>query len=168
MSNTLEDYFKTYSKDAIIADLKNSREKFLELMDIAVNPSDKNAWRACWILRSSMNRNDERIQSISHQLLQILPEAKEGHQREILYLLDNIKVSEEDEGNLFNTCMNIWEKTKSQPSVRFHAFKMILKTVKKYPELASEIEFLTEPHFMDSLTHGARHSVNKLLKEFRS
>ena len=168
MSNTLEDYFKTYSKDAIIADLKNSREKFLELMDIAVNPSDKNAWRACWILRSSMNRNDERIQSISHQLLQILPEAKEGHQREILYLLDNIKVSEEDEGNLFNTCMNIWEKTKSQPSVRFHAFKMILKIMKKYPELASEIEFLTEPHFMDSLTHGARHSVNKLLKEFRS
>ena len=100
--------------------------------------------------------------------IEILPNCRDNHQREIISLLEKTDINEEDEGKLFDNCITIWKKTKIQPSVRFHAFKMILKIAEKYPELQSEFDFLTEPRFMDSLTHGVRHSVNILLKKFKS
>jgi hypothetical protein len=40
-----------------------------------------------------------------------------------------------------------------------------VKIAKKHPELAKEISFLTEDHYLESLSPGAKNSVSKLMKE---
>ena len=61
--------------------------------------------------------------------------------------------------------MDIWEQTNKTPSVRVNALKFIIKIAKKHNELAKEIIFLTEDHYLESLSPGVKHSVSKLMKE---
>ena len=61
--------------------------------------------------------------------------------------------------------MDIWEKIDKSPSVRINALKMITKIANKHPELRKEISFLTQEHYLESLSPGVRHSVIKLMKE---
>ena len=51
------------------------------------------------------------------------------------------------------------------PSVRVNAFKFIVEIAKKHPELIKEISFLTQDHYLDSLSPGAKHSVLKLMRK---
>jgi hypothetical protein len=74
-------------------------------------------------------------------------------------------LKEEYEGKLFNLCMNIWEQIDKAPAVRVNAFKFIVKIAKKHRELAKEIAFLAQDHYLESLSPGARHSVSKLMKD---
>jgi len=66
---------------------------------------------------------------------------------------------------LFNFCMDTWEQTNKKPSVRFTAFKFIVETVKKYPELREEISSLTQEHYLKTLSPGIKISIYKLVKE---
>jgi len=46
-----------------------------------------------------------------------------------------------------------------------NALKMIIKIANKHPELKKEISFLAQDHYLESLSHGARHSVKRLMNE---
>ena len=61
--------------------------------------------------------------------------------------------------------MDIWEQINKTPSVRINALKFIIKIAKKHPDLAKEITFLTEDHYLESLSPGAKNSVTKLMKK---
>ncbi|MFC2103688.1 hypothetical protein ACFLSS_04585, partial [Bacteroidota bacterium] len=90
----------------------------------------------------------------------------DGHQRELLKILLLMELDEEYEGILFDVSMNLWESINKKPSVRFTAFKFIVKTAKKYPEIAKEISFLTQNHYLESLSPGVKHSISRMIKEF--
>ena len=83
----------------------------------------------------------------------------------MLKILLQMELKEEYEGILFNLCMDIWEQINKKPSVRINALKFIIKIAKKHPELIKEITFLTQDHYLESLSPGVKHSVSKLMNE---
>lgn len=89
----------------------------------------------------------------------------DDHQRELIKILQLMEVSEEYEGSLFDICVTVWEKINKKPSVRFNAFKLIIKIAKKNPDLANEVVFLAQDQYLDLLSPTAKRSIFKMIKE---
>ena len=75
-------------------------------------------------------------------------------------------LKKEYESVLFGVCISIWEKINKKPSVRFTAFKIIVKIAKEHPELSHEIIFLTQNQYLDSLSPTVKKSISKMIREF--
>ncbi len=146
--------------------MDNHPEFFEEAIELAISDKQPYSWRAAWLLWSCMEENDKRIQKYIRKIVDALETKDDGHQRELLKILMQMELNEEYEGKLFNLCMDIWEQINKVPSVRVNALKFIIKIAKKHPELSQEITFLTQDHYLESLSPGAKHSVLKMMKKF--
>jgi len=80
-------------------------------------------------------------------------------------VIKNMYVDDELEGYLFDICVSIWEDIDKIPSVRVMAFQIIANILKKYPDLKSEIIFLTQNHYVETLSPGIKMSFIKLKNE---
>ena len=149
----------------MISFMENHPEYFEEAIELAIADKQPYSWRAAWLLWSCMNENDKRIKKYIKKIVDTLKTKNDGHQRELIKILLKMELEDEYESILFDHCMNIWEQISKAPSVRFNAFKFIIKITKKHPELIKEISFLTQDHYLDSLSPGAKHSVLKLMKK---
>ena len=114
---------------------------------------------------SVIEKNDNRIQKHIQKIVEVVKNKNDGHQRELLKILLMMELDEKYEGVLFDICLGIWEQIDKSPSVRINALKMIIKIANIHPELKQEISFLTQDHYLESLSPGARHSAFKLMKE---
>jgi len=139
-------------------------EDFKEAIQLAVSDKPPYSWRAAWLLWSCMEKNDDRVQGSVKTMIDILPTRKENVQRELFKILYHMELNEEDEGRIFNCCLDVWERIHKQPSVRLNAFQLIIKIARKYPELSHEIVLLTQEQYTDTLSPGVKHSINRLLK----
>ena len=77
-----------------------------------------------------------------------------------------MELNEEYEGFLYNVCLTVWEKINKKPSVRFTAFKFIIKIAKKYPDLSHDIAFFSQNQYLNSLSPTTKRSIFKMIKEF--
>ena len=78
--------------------------------------------------------------------------------------MSNAILTEEQEGYLFNVCINLWEKVNKKPSVRFTAFRFIIKIANKHTDLANEISFYTQNQYLDTLSPAVNRSIYKMIK----
>lgn len=154
-----------FNKNELITLLNNDSKIFDKAISIALSNEQPQAWRAAWILNHSITKNDSRIKIIAKKIISTIRTKEDGHQRELLKLLENIDLKENQEGYLFDSCMTIWESIEKSPSVRIVAFRILAKIVKKYPELKNEIEHLTQNHFTENLSPGIKNSFIKIKKE---
>jgi len=164
METALEQTLTTAYKDEMISYLTSHPEYFTEAIELAISNKQPYSWRAAWLLWSCMEENDQRVQEYIDKIIKAITTKKDGHQRELIKILLQMELNELHEGHLFNVCMSLWEMTNKKPSVRFTAFKFLLKIVKKYPELSNEVSFLTQDHYMESLSPGVRRSTVKMIK----
>lgn len=141
-------------------------EYFEEAIKLAISNKQPYSWRAAWLLWSCTEENDKRIRKHINKINESIADKEDGHQRELIKILMKMKLNDKQEGILFNTCLTLWEKINSKPSIRYTAFQFILKTAKKYPDLSEEISFLTQNHYLDSLSPGAKCSITRMIKEF--
>lgn len=152
-------------KAELVSYIKKHQNQFKKVIEWAVTDKQPQAWRAAWLLNQSMKENDERIKPYIKTIIKEIKTKGDGHQRELLKVLEKMKIGEKYEGKLFNVCMWIWESIKKSPSVRGTAFKMMLDLSKKYPELKNEIESLTQSYYTDSLSHGIKHSLLRMIEK---
>lgn len=139
-------------------------ESFTEAILLAMADKQPLSWRSAWLLWSCMEDNDPRIRPYISKIIECLEHKKDGHQRELLKILYCMDLSEEQEGVVFDLCMNVWEQVGKTPSVRHNAFRMIARMASKYPDLLNEIAFITQDHYLDTLSPGVRRSVMKMCK----
>ena len=165
METTLEYILKNSYKVDMITYLKTHPEDFEEAIKLALSDKPPYSWRAAWLLWSCMDKNDERIKKIIKDIIGILPTKNENQQRELFIILQQMELDEEHEGVLFNICVNVWETINLKPSVRYNAFKLILKIAKKHPDLSNELVFLTQKRYMDSLSYTVKKSISKRMNE---
>jgi len=165
MSISLEHVLTHYYKDGMISYMQNHPKAFDEAIELAVSDKQPYAWRAAWLLWSVMEENDLRIKNRIDDIIREIPSKKDGHKRELLKILYVMALNEEQEGHVFNICSGIWEQINKVPSIRFMAFKFILKIAKKYPELHNEIAFFTQAHYIETLSPGIKNGLLKLLKQ---
>ncbi|OGU56342.1 MAG: hypothetical protein A2X64_02020 [Ignavibacteria bacterium GWF2_33_9] len=156
----------SYKKDSISYIKENPRE-FEELIQLALSDKQPYSWRAAWLMENCIDVNDNRIQKYVDKIIEILPERQDGHSRGLMMILQKMEINEDFEGKLFDTCISIWEQIGKQPSIRISAFKLILKIMRKHPELSNEVDFLIQPHFMNTLSAGIKHSVKILIQDFK-
>lgn len=165
MESVLENKLITSYKEEMISFLKSHPEYFEEAVQLAVTDKQPYSWRAAYLLSGCMDNNDPRIRNHILLILNSIRDKKDGHQRELLKILYKMEISKKHEGKIFDICMNLWEQLNKDPSVRMTAFKFIIKIVKKHPELMEEIIFLTQDHFLETLSPGVKHSIEKMMKE---
>jgi len=168
MTNTLNQILTdTLRKEEMVSFLKKNPNLFDETLKVSLGDKEPESWRAAWLVKHYMTRNDSRVRKYINSILKALPNKKDGHQRELLKILIDMKLTEKQEGILFDNCFTIWEDISKSSSVRGTAFSIIVNTVKKYPELLVEIEFLTQNHYVEALTPGIRNSIVKTIKELK-
>ncbi|MFT7035832.1 MAG: hypothetical protein ACJA2S_004356 [Cyclobacteriaceae bacterium] len=153
------------SIEAMVKVVNSSAENFNETIQLACTNKTPQSWRAAWILGHCTKKNDQRISDFLNVLITTVDKKKDGHQRELIKLIIKNKLNEEQEGLLFDICMNIWETSNKSPSVRYFAFQFIVTIVKKYPELRREIDVLTQPEYLETLSPGIRKGLEKRIKE---
>ena len=154
-------------KNEMVAFLKKNPILFDETLEVSLGDKEPESWRAAWLINHYMTKDDKRIKKNINAILKILPNKKDGHQRELLKILMEMELTEKQEGVLFDVCFTIWEDISKSSSARGTALLIIFNTVKKYSELITEIEYLTQAHYIETLSPGIRNSVVRIIKELK-
>lgn len=74
-----------------------------------------------------------------------------------------LEIDEAYEGQLFDLCISLWENIQKKPSIRYTAFRFLVKITDKHPELSKELDFLLEPSYFETLSPGVKKGVYKML-----
>jgi len=166
VKTSLENILISACKADMISYMDTHPEDFEQAIELAVSDEQPFSWRAASLLWSCMEENDRRIQRHVKKIVDTLITKNDGHQRELLNILLRMDLKKEYESVLFGVCVSIWEKINKKPSVRFTAFKIIVKIAKEHPELSHEIIFLTQNQYLDSLSPTVKKSISKMIREF--
>ncbi|MFO8067834.1 MAG: hypothetical protein R6U11_09665 [Bacteroidales bacterium] len=154
-----------FKKEDMISFLNSHPECFDEAINLAITENQPFSWRSAWLLWSCIEENDARVRQHIMSIIKSIKNKKDGHQRELIKILSKMELNEEEEGFVFDICVTLWEKTRSAPSVRYHALLMILKIADKHPELKNEIAFLLQNHYLESLSPGVKNAVGRIAQE---
>lgn len=152
-------------KEEMISFLKSNPDVFNEVLTEALSFEDKLAWRAAWLISLTMDYNDSRVKKIEKKIIDILLKSPYNLQRELLKILHNIEVSEKIEGKLFDVAINIWIQINNASSARYNAFKIIVKTMKKHPDLYEELSYLIEKHYLEVFTLPMQSSIFRRIND---
>jgi len=167
METKLEYILTNTYKAEMISYMKSNPEAVAEAIDLAISDKQPYAWRAAWLLWSFMEENDSRVKGRLNEIVKALPSKNDNHLRELLKILELMELDENQEGVLFDICVDIWEKVNKKPSVRFSAFKIITKIAKNHSELSQEISFLTRNQYMEKLSETVKKSIYKMVDKAR-
>lgn len=164
MEETKLEHILTNSYKAdMISYMKSHPEDFEEAIKLAITDKQPYSWRAAWLLWSCMDKNDQRIKKYVERIIDTLSTKSDDQLRELLIILQRMELKEEYEGKLFDICVNIWGKIGKQPSLRYNAFKLMIKIIKRHPDLLKEIGFMTESRYTDSLSDTVKKSISKMI-----
>ncbi len=167
MQTPLEHILLTAYKPQMVAFMQTHPEHFPEAISLALSNKQPLAWRAAWLLHDCIEYNDPLVLPVVTQIIDAIPEKRDGHQRELIKILMKMELDEDQEGRMVDTCITIWEKNMNSSSARYTAFIYLIKTAEKYPELSNEIAFFAQAHYFEALSPGIKNSLitktNKLL-----
>ena len=168
METPLEHILTNSYKAEMILYLTAHPEDFDEAIKLAISNKQPYSWRAAWLLWSCMDYNDQRLQKYMKKIIDTLPTTSDNQLRELLLILQRMELKDYYTGKLLNICVNVWEKIGKQPSVRINAFKLIVKIAKKHPDLKDEVIFLTQFHYLHSLSDAVKKSVFKMIDDLKT
>lgn len=159
----LEETLTTLYKDGMVTFLIKHPEYFEEAIQLAISDKQPYSWISAWLLWSVMTKNDSRLDNYISAILHSIKDKQDGHQRELLKILYLLEIDEAYEGQLFDLCISLWENTQKKPSIRYTAFRFLVKITDKHPELRKELDFLLEPRYLETLSPGIKKGVYKML-----
>lgn len=165
MKTSLEHLLLHSPKNELEAHIRINPPAFNRVLKLALTNNPPLSWRAAWMVWTCMEEQDPRVAKHTVRLIERVRESAEGQQRELLNILAKLKLSEEEEGLLYDTCIRIWEQNSHIPSVRYAAFRIVHRIAQKYPELMHELILLTEPDYTDTLSPAIRKAVLKLMSK---
>ncbi len=153
-------------KEAMIRYVNKHFELFELLLEASLNLEYSNAWRSTLLVGHLMKKDDVLVKPLVDDYINILLELHhDGHQRQVLIVLDKMQLNEEQEGRLFDKCMTLWEDVKKIPSTRTRAFWMLLKIAEPYPEIQQEIKHFTTEYYLETLSPGIRVIIEREIKK---
>jgi len=167
METSLEHILTNCYKAEMISYLEANPDDFEEAIRLAISDKQPYSWRAAWLLWSCMDKNDLRIKRYIKDIVNTLTTKSDDQQRELFIILQKMELDEEYEGLLFNICVDVWRKVNKKPSLRYNAFKLIVKIVKKHPDLSNEVVLLTQDQYIDSLSVTVKRCISKLITSLK-
>ncbi|MFV1883090.1 MAG: hypothetical protein ACMZ7B_01170 [Balneola sp.] len=165
MSSDLRTILLSRDKPNMVQFLYDHPEFFNDAISLALSDKQPIAWRAAWAIGGTLPENAEKISAFIPDILSKLSELQDGHQREFIKILLQSDLDDDQQGQLFDICVTIWEQVRKKASVRYFAFQVMADLVKKYPELSHEVLSLTQPQYINSLSPGIRQGVLKIMHQ---
>jgi hypothetical protein len=160
------EYILTNSHKAeMIAYMESNPKDFTEAIQLAIADKQPYSWRASWLLWSCMHKNDKRVSKYLKQIIDVLPERKDNQQRELLMIIQRMELNDEYEGQLFESCVEIWKQIGKNQSLRCNAFKILVTISKKHPSLIREINLLKESYYTHTLSDCAQKKISQLMND---
>ena len=86
---------------------------------------------------------------------------KSGHQRELIRLIMKHELSDNQESALYDQCIVIWKDLSLKPGTRYYAYLFLHKLSLKYPELMNELRHFFTEIYLETLSPGIKHSIQK-------
>ena len=106
---------------------------FYVALELMFNPDYDKAWRAAWVVRLCMKKNEDRLAGFVSRINSVLLEIRNsGHLRELLCVLDKMEIEEKDEGILFDHCFRLWSNRGNVVSVRYNALQLMIKIARRH------------------------------------
>lgn len=152
-----------YKRDMIVY-METHPGAFREAVELALGDTQPLSWRAAWLLVDCIRADDPRLRKHIGRIIAAVPGKKDGHQRELLKLLQRMTLRGRHEGEAFDLCVTLWQNIQAQPSVRVNALMLLVSITRKHPALSREIGFLTQDRYLDTLSGPVRKSVARILK----
>ncbi len=113
-----------------------------------------------------MKKNDPRVEDYLFEIVNLLPEKKDGHQRELIKILLHMSLDDEEENVVYDFCLKAWKNADHQPSLRHISLRFILDVAKKRGDRREEILELSAPQYLNTLSQGVERSVKKWFDKF--
>ena len=154
-----------FSKDDMVDKINSGFYDFKNLIEFSFSDKKKVAWRSIWLIGQCINYNDNRIKPYINDYLKYLKDKDDGHQREILKILEKIAIPDDLQGILYDECIFIWKDVNRSSSVRITAFRILADIATKYPDLINEIELLIGKEYYETLSDGIKYSFDRIKKE---
>lgn len=149
--------------DKMLNDLRKDQDLVDAYVEFSLS-NHKLSWRATWVIAHFSKEHPEQVQKHLNSFIQNLYKIKkDGHLRETLKIITNLKLTEDQTSEVFDICYDLLQNNKLQSSVRYASFYFILKVAEDYPELKEEIKIIFE-NIKDYLSNGIKHSMEKRLK----
>lgn len=148
-------------KEEMIAYVSSEPGAYDEALQLALQQKQPYSWRSAWMIRSCSVPNDPRLKEYITPILQLLPKVHAGQQREFLTLLLNTTLNEDQEGLLYEFCINCWTDLQNQSGTRYKCFLFMLGMAKKYRDLKQEIKLVLDKDLIGTLSPGIKRAVVK-------
>lgn len=154
----------SYKKEAV-AYLRAHPEDFEEAVQLALSDISPLCWRSAFLLWSVMEQDDQRMKPYLGSIIAGISSKQDGHQRELVKILLQMEIPVKLEGILFDSCTTIWLRIQANPSVRFTAFRCLLKLAGKHKELQREIRLLAEEQYLEPFSAVAVKSIKRMIQQ---
>jgi hypothetical protein len=155
--------------DILTADISNDQARFDEMFELAMRNVYPLSIRAARICEMCISLHKHLILSRLNDLIDIIENSKiEGVRRSFLKVLagNPFILSEELQGRLVDLAFGYISDNKEAIASRSYSIDIILKLLKKYPELKSELIYTFEEMTRDA-SIGLRTKSKKLLKQLK-
>ena len=146
-------------KESLLAKIKSDKDNFSKLLRWSLLNAQPLGWRATWLLRQIVEKRDPRIAKVISQVIEQYRQFNHSQRREWLKMLIDQHISEDEEGQLFDLCIEEWKQIHNQPALRASAIFLVFSFLKKYPELINELNHLMTADYLDELSPGIKKGV---------
>lgn len=144
--------------------LQNNPANFHKMIGVALKNYPDYSWRAAWLVARTLKTNDDRVKPYRLKMIRALKGKSSGHQRELMKILLDTKLTRYQEGCLFDICVSIWENHSLQSGTRYLAFQFISKIIKDYSLMVAEVSSIFSPESLLKLSPGIQILVKRQLK----
>jgi len=148
-------------KESLLEQIRSEDGNTLLLLEWSQLLEQPLGWRATWMLRQVLTKNDPRLKDHISAVLERFPNFNESQKREWMKLLEHQETSDDEEGILYDLSMLEWRNIHNHPALRASAILVVFKIIKKYPELVNELNHLMTQEYLEALSPGIQRSVLK-------
>jgi hypothetical protein len=170
--NIQEELLREYGKSQTLAManyIGNDPARFAELMQLFLSGEYRVTQRAAWVVSYCADAHPALIQPYLAQLITFAQRADvhEAVTRNVLRILQTVRVPEGLAGELIDFCFRILEEKSRPTAIRTFAMTVAYQHCQQYPELVKELKILVEDQ-LPYETPAFRSRGSKLLKQLSS
>jgi len=155
--------------DVIVAEIGSDKEKFDEMLMLALKDEYPLSMRASRVVVLSTFKYNSLINSHIPVLIKTLPNSKtDCVKRSILKIFAELPLHLDDEsiGKLTDICFNLLNDRNQSIATRAFAIGVLIKVIKKFPDIRFELKAVLESVMQDGSV-GLKSKCRKTLKLIR-
>lgn len=134
------------------------------LMNIAMDDSLKDSWRACWLVNKIQEKHSGLFEAYVDRIIYFLLKTNDSSKkREFLRLICLYPIPEAKAGLMLDFCINQFTSASEPVAVRVHAMQILFNISETEPELKYELVQLIEHEMEYHSSAGIKSRGGKLV-----